>query len=715
MKLQYIFSSNIKFWLKLEKGHGQTCFLNYFQIFILSLSVLSTPWILDLENVAEASQIEDYLTMDLNSLMQIPVTSVSKRDQVLGEIAAAVYVITSEDIARSGVTTIADALALAPGIHVARITASKWSVSARGFAGFSSNKLLVLLDGRSVYSPLYSGTFWDTTHTMLEDIERIEVIRGPGGTIWGANAVNGVINIITKPAEQTQQVLLRTSLGNEEYSAATRVGWQLGETVFGRIYALGESRDSNRIAGSESEGKDDWDTFETGFKIDGDISERTTYGFQGNLQKNSGQQMVFPDWQESGNFANWRTQGFSPPWGVIDLDTEQANIVGRLEHKLEGNQKFSLQMYYDHSKRNEDILNFNTDTLDFDLHYELPLDDIHLLTLGGGYRFVNSTFNNNYKYSVTDADNEIYSAFIQDEIRLFTDRLITTFGIKYENNDFTGSEWQPSARILWKALENQSFWAAVSKAVRTPSFIENSSSILLSVIPLMDSSGNPVVDPSTGELTEVAVYLAGNSSFGSETLYSAEIGHRWQVTEDFSTDIALFYNHYKDIYGFVDDGVSPYLLIDNALKADGYGLEAAITWHPWSWLSLEANYTLQQIEFDDSETNLTGSVIEGTTPSQMAGIRGGVDLSKQWQINMWLRWQDQLETMSPGSMYMNTVKIDPFFILNANVIWKPKPGLEFMLAGQNLLESGQLQYVSEFTTPATEIERSVFFKVTCDF
>ena len=665
----------------------------------------------------EPSAIENYLSMDFSQLMEISVSSVSKREQALGEIAAAVYVITSEDISRSGVTTVADALALAPGIHVAKISSSKWSVSARGFAGFSSNKLLVLIDGRSVYSPLYSGTIWDMNHTLLEDIERIEVIRGPGGTIWGSNAVNGVINIITKPAEQTQQSLVRISAGNEErYSAATRVGWQPGKAVFGRIYALAEGRDSYRLAESGGDGGDEWNSVQSGFRIDGSTNEKTTFNVQGDIQKNNGDQRIYPDWKESGNFVNWETGDFSPSSSVIDLDTLSANILTRLEHTWPDARKISLQMYFDHSSRDEEILNFTTDTLDFDLQYEFHTGEKQLLTLGSGYRYIDSSFDNNYKYSVTDSSNDMLTAFIQDEIKSFSDRLISTFGVKYEHNDFTGSEWQPSARILWKPIENQSVWAAVSKAVRTPSFIEDSSRILLSVIPGTDSSGNPVIDPETGTPAEVPVFLTGSSSFSSETLYAFELGHRWQASRELTTDIALFYNQYKDIYSFLDDGSSPVLTMANALEAHGYGIETVIKWQPYSWLSLEADYTLQQLVFEETATShLTGEVIENTTPSQIIDLRGTLVPARQWQVNAWLRWQDATATKSPGEMYMDWAEIDPFFTLNATVVWNPRPGLEIMLAGQNLLESGRLQYISEFSTPATEIERSVFMKVTWEF
>lgn len=337
---------------------------------------------------AASERQNEFLDLDIAQLMNVTVTSVAKRDQRLADAPAAVFVITQEDIRRSGVTSIADALAMAPGIQVSQISASKWSISSRGFAGFTSNKLLVLMDGRSVYSPAYSGVFWDAQNTMLEDIDRIEVIRGPGGTLWGANAVNGVINIITKKAQDTQGGLVRASLGGEgSMSAAGRYGGKISETTFARFYVSYDDFAANRLQSTEADGNDSWQPKQTGFRMDGKPDGRREWTLQGDLYNNEGDQWVVPYWTSASAYP----ASLDDQW-----DAKGGNLLGRWRQELGPNQALTFKAYYDYNKRSDAVFNLEFNTIDLDLQYETKLGQRQNLTMGAGYRSIQGEFDETY-------------------------------------------------------------------------------------------------------------------------------------------------------------------------------------------------------------------------------------------------------------------------------------------------------------------------------
>lgn len=660
-------------------------------------SLLLTMTMAPQTSQATDQPIEQYLQMDLSQLLEVTITSVSKKPQTLADTAAAVYVISQEDIRRSGVTTIPEALAMAPGVHVAQISSSKWSVSARGFAGYTSNKLLVLLDGRSVYSPAYGGTFWDMPHTLLEDIDRIEVIRGPGGTIWGANAVNGVINIITKNSVETQGGLVFLGGGNhEEIMAAARYGGKLSENVYGRLYVTKNDRDSYTLSSSGMDGSDSWENHQVGFRVDGNSGDNTEWSIQGDAYKNSGDQLIFPFWLPAAPYLTAN---------AADLDNSGANIIAGVAHSFTNGQKLSLQMYYDYNIRDEEAYNLEFNTFDIDLNYEITLG-VNTVSLGAGYRNIDSSFDESFHLSIPDNINNLYSAFIQDEIRLFKDRLITTFGLKWEHNDFTGDELQPSAKILWKPVENHSLWASIARAVRTPTLIEHTGRLVIASLP---TPFGPAV-----------INTFGNEEFDSETVYAYETGYRWQTSANLSFDLALFYNDYEDLYGFVPrDASMTSFLFENTTEAESYGLETAIKWRPKEWLNVELTYAYLEFNASVSDlvtaSNFTNALFETTSPTHQIGLRCSTDITEQWQINGWLRYQDETESRSSGDLFRSDIIVEEFFTLDLNVVWRPRPNLEIMVAGKNLLEGERLQYAAEAITMPTEVERSVFAKVTWQF
>ena len=640
-----------------------------------------------------------YLDMDLSQLMQVTITSVAKKPQALADAAAAIYVITQEDIRRSGVTSIPEALAMAPGLQVARISASKWSVSSRGFGGYTSNKLLVVMDGRSIYSPSYSGTFWDMHHTMMEDIERIEVIRGPGATIWGANAVNGVINIITKKAEDSQGGVVMAGAGNQEkFMGAARYGAKISDTAFGRFYLIGNGRDSNVLAGSMEDGYDGWQDVQGGFRMDGAVGESSEWTLQGDIYKNSGDQIVYPFWMDE------------PPYltaDYTDVSSDGGNIIGDWQQQFSSGDQLSLKAYYDYNSRDESYYGQKIRTADFELQYETLLGEINSLTMGAGYRYIEGEFTKSLQISVPDQSSNLYSAFVQDEIAFIADTLWVTGGIKYEHNDFTGSEWQPSVRLLWKPKEGHSFWSSVARAVRTPSMVENGGTVTAAVIPT--------------PFGVQKIQLQGNEAYGSEELIAYEAGYRWQVTPDLYIDLAGYYNDYDDLYGTTTASglYSTEFLLDNIYEGAGKGGEVTIKWQAAPWLVLDFTYSYLDLDLELQEERLVTidailNVYGVNSPQHQASIRGAIDFGEDWQLNLWVRWVDAIECLDSINLD-SSISVPSYFLVDSNVIWTPSDNVEFMLAVQNMLNSSQLQYSSEIITPSTEIERGIYGKVTWSF
>jgi iron complex outermembrane receptor protein len=370
----------------------------------------------------------EYLDMDIGQLMQVTITSVSKRPQVLSDSPAAVFVITSEDIARSGVTTIPEALRMVPGIQVARIGAEKWAVTARGFNGQTANKLLVLMDGRSVYNPAFSGVFWNTLDTLLEDIDRIEVIRGPGGTIWGANAVNGIINIITKNAHKTRGSLVRLGSGSEEHLySGLRYGAAINDAVSARVYMTYRDLDSFDLYMTGEDAHDSWNTLRGGFRMDGD-ADRVTWTLQGDIFTLNSDQIIDPYLEEQ------------PPYrSLVDDNYDNAgwNILGRWQYRMARDNVVTLQAYYDRDSRNELVIGADHDIVDLELRDQLKIGRRHDLIWGMGYRYIHDSFRNTPQVSfepVSQSEN-LFSGFIQDEIQIVADRLYLTLGSKIEQND----------------------------------------------------------------------------------------------------------------------------------------------------------------------------------------------------------------------------------------------------------------------------------------
>lgn len=657
---------------------------------------------------AQASEsVEDYLELDLEDLLSMEVTSVSKKKQQLNETAAAIFVITQEDIRRSGVTSIPEALRLAPGIQVAKIDANKWAISCRGFNTQFVNKLLVLIDGRSVYSPTYSGVYWDAQDTLLEDIDRIEVIRGPGATMWGANAVNGVINIITKQVTDTQGGLLIAGAGNEEkVIAGLRYGAELNENTHGRVYLKFNERDSSYAPGLDDEAGDDWKSLRGGFRIDSQTSVSDRWTVQGDIyDANENQTLNLwkdPSDPDNGGFAPYFLAANMPD----EIESSGWNLLTRWDRQISNDSNTTLQLYYDHTKRAESFLEQEQDTLDIDFQHQLNLIGNHDLVWGLGYRHIEDNFSNTYNVSfLPDSSSfDLFSVFLQDEIELLPDRLRLTLGAKFEQNDFTGFEIQPSARLVWMPTERSTLWGSVSRAIRTPSRLETSSRIVSRIIPL----------PPT--YTPTAINTVGNEDFSSEKLLAYEVGYRIQPRENASIDLAVFYNDYDNLQTFERSSSVPTdIVFDNKLSAHSYGLELVVDWLPAEWWRLQTNYSYLQIsaQLDGDSNDPVGvlNIVEDSSPQHQVSLRSMMDLSHRVSLDLWVHYVDELKRTS----YSIVQPVSDYTSLNARVAWKPLENLELSLVGHNLLDNHHEEFVGENLLIQTEVERSIYGKIRWNF
>src|SRR5258708_19143894 len=481
--------------------------------------------------VAQNSQkVPDVTSMSVEDLMNLQVTSVSKHKEKLADAAAAIFVLTQEDIRRSGATSIPAALRLVPGLEVARIDENKWAIGSRGFNGRFSNKLLVLIDGRSVYTPLFSGVYWNIQDVMLEDLDRIEVIRGPGATLWGANAVDGVINIISKKAKDTQSAIVTAGAGTEERgSGGARYGGKIGDTsyrAYGKYFNWGPSQYPSGMTAH-----DGWDALRGGFRADWTPAGANSLTLQGDIYRSKyGETLRAPSLNApySSTFPN-------------NGNYSGGNILGRWNHSSEGS-SMSLQMYYDNTTIADNSLFVDHQNIfDMDFQHGFHVGDSQQFVWVLGYPSIRDR--NDSSFSVSLQPNQLtlnhFSAFVQDEISLVDNRLRLTFGSKFEHNDFTGFEVQPNARLLWTLTPNQSIWTAVSRAVRTPALTEEGLRLNSAVIP-------PAPPPNPTPFPPVLTVLRPHQ-FQSEDLLAYELGYRVQATSSLSADIATFYNNYSNL------------------------------------------------------------------------------------------------------------------------------------------------------------------------
>ena len=656
----------------------------------------------------------DLTSKTLEELMQITVSTVSRKEERLSQAPAAIHVITQEDIRRSGVTSIPEALRLAPGLHVARVDAHQWAISSRGFNDTFANKLLVMIDGRSVYTPLFSGVFWDVQDTLLEDIERIEVVRGPGATLWGANAVNGVINIITKKASETKGGLVTAGFGSEEQGFGSfRYGAAIKEDLHARVYGKIYNRDSSVMPNGDN-ADDRSQMARGGFRMDWEPSDNTTFTFQGDVYSGESEQRFFRTLAVDPRaiFLPPALRPFAPlpvPFLATTYNQEDkvrvsgGNILGRWTRDFSEDSQLSVQTYYDHTVRETIIFEEERGTFDLDFQHRFALGNRNTLVYGAGYRMSSDDVGNSFDVALfpTERTTHLFSAFVQDEISIVDKVLSLTLGTKLEHNDFTGAEIQPSGRLLWTPHKQHTLWASVARAVRTPSRAEDD--IRLNQ-PAADSGLSPLIS------------FLGNRGYESESLMAYEAGYRVLPMEKLSLDFAAFYNDYDDLRAsqMLPPAAAPApphipFILGNKMEGETYGGEIAANWQMLANLRWRASYSVLEMQLHPKNggADVGGERnTEGNNPHHQAQLRGSLDLPHNLEFDAWFRYVDALTTSG----------IPEYYSVDLRLGWRPSKNVEFSIVGQNLLDDQHPEFSpTTISTQFTEIERSVYGKITWRF
>ena len=641
---------------------------------------------------------KDLSDKSLDELSNIKVTTVSKKEQQLFQTASAVYVITQEDIRRSGSSTIADVLRTVPGLEVARVSSNTWAITSRGFNGRFANKMLVLVDGRSVYTQEFSGVYWELQDMLLEDIERIEVIRGPGATIWGANAVNGVINIITKRASSTQGGLVTARSGNEDRGIGSiRYGGKIGESVYYRIYTKYSNR-SGEFSPVGQNYEDPSHSLRGGFRLDWQANNRDSVTIQGDAYNN-----------RSHNYGPSIVPG--PKTSVqneeADVMSSGGNVLINWDRVVSPRSDFKLQFYYDRTKRNDGRIDDGRNVFDFDFSHHILLGDRHDIVWGGGYRYTSDhilgTFN--VAFVPDRVAQHFVNAFVQDEITVIPDRLRVTIGTKLERTTFEQLSVQPSLRAAWTITDRQTIWGAVSEADRLPN--RSDRGIVAHI------NAFPVSNNLTGIVT-----LFGDPNVESEELLAYEAGYRVQATHRLSLDIAGFYNVYsklkstESLQPFFEATPFPHLTIPlqtaNGLRGTSYGTEVSASWNVANCWKLSAGYTWLKLNLrreQGSNDTTTAAKTEGANPRHQFQIQSDLQLPHRLEFNTSIYYVGAL----PYSGIPAYTRVD------AQFSWRLSESLDFSIGGQNLLNAQHQEFGDVEAMRASLIKRSAFGKLTWRF
>ncbi len=666
---------------------------------------------------ATGGEATDFTALSFEELAAIKVTTVSKKTESLAGVPAAVSVITSEEIRRSGALTIPEALRLAPGVNVGRVSSSEWAVSVRGFNDTFAQKLLVLIDGRSVYTPLFSGTFWEAQDAMLEDVERIEVIRGPGGTVWGANAVNGVINVVSKPARETQGLLVSAGGGTDrEALARVRYGVQLGSNTFVRFYGKYDNGSrSDLTTGGRAE--DGWWKTQGGLRLDWEPSARDRFTLQSDGYSYEADlvipQVVLPSFGVPPPPTDYM---FSRP-SLTEQDG--GNVLGRWTRQQSEHSDYSVQAYYDRQVLLTGLVGERRNTYDVDLRHRYQLGDRNEVVWGGGYRLSQSDVERSPQIAMRNnpRSDQIFNAFLQDEVTLVADRLRWTLGTKIERNDYTEWEFEPGTRLAWTPTKRQTLWASVARAVRTPARYERDGQVNLSVFP---------ADPPTAPLPTVLT-VRGGSRFESETVLAYEAGYRVQAHPRLNFDAAIFLDDYDNLRGTSDSldasDAPNFLRVNSQLGNTGrgrtYGGELGAVWHPLDWWRFNGQFSLLQADLEQPDNALTGTrqAVELASPRYQVSVRSGIDLGSTVELDAWLRFVDQIEGSGaaiPGLTSMDR-SVKSYVTLDLRLGWHPLRNLEVAVVGQNLA-GNHTEFLPTFiSVESVKVGPSVYGKLTWKF
>lgn len=642
------------------------------------------------ENQSPESQLKQ---LSLEQLGNIEVTTVSKTPQEVWKTAAAIYVITQEDIRRSGATSIPEALRLAPGVEVAQISGDKWAIGIRGFGGRLNRDVLVMIDGRSVYTTLIAGTYWEVQNTVMEDIDRIEVIRGPGGTVWGPNAVNGVINIITKNSKDTQGTLTAVGGGNVEQGFVTeRYGGTVSPGLTYRFYGMAFNRGPEyHTDGNEY---DHWATVQGGFRTDWVKNQRDSFTLQGDAYD-----------ERAGETVDSVT--YAPPYSQTvtgNMLLSGGNILGRWNRNYNDTDGLQLQVYYDRTNRHEPNFADIRNTVDIDFIQRFHAGSSHHFSWGLGARASHGyepEIVSGLHFIPNDRTDQLYTGFIQDNITLVPDRLIFEAGTKLLKTNYTGVELEPSGRLLWTVTPTQTAWLAVTHAVRTPSDGER------------DFYLSGYIGTAPNGLPYFARFNA-NPNFQSEKLNGYEIGYRRLAGRNLFVDIATFYNQYYDLFSediigppFIEDNPAPpHVLLPaefgNGLQGSTMGGEIAPEWKVTSFWRLHGSYSFLHMVLGKSPGSLdvgTAPSIEGSSPQNQVLLQSSFDLPKRVTFDFDFRYISRLRALD----------IPSYSTGNARLAWNFHPHWEVSVVGENLFQPYHYEFASD-PGPNVGIKRSAYGK-----
>jgi iron complex outermembrane receptor protein len=641
--------------------------------------------------------------LSLEELGNIEVTTAAKAPEQARKIAAAVFVITHDDIERSGATTIPEALRLAPGVEVARIDGNKWSIGIRGFGSRLSRSVLVLIDGRTVYTTLFAGTYWEVQDTVMDDIDRIEVIRGPGGTIWGPNAVDGVINVITKDSKDTQGTQASVGGGNVEQGFVNlRTGSGNGQGLTYRVYGKGYNR-SGEFDGN-GQNFDGWRAGQAGFRMDWQKNDHDTFTLQGDMYDEAAGESVV---------ATSYTAPFSQ---TIDNDARLSggNIMAHWKRQMDNGKDFQLQLYYDRTNRHESNFGDIRNTFDADFIERIPLPARQRLSVGAGARFSDGDeleVVTGLTFDPADNTDQLLTAFIQDEIELVPHKLSVIAGTKLLHTNFTGVDLEPSVRLLWTPSEKQTIWTSFTRAVRTPADVERD--FFLSGFQGLAPGGIPFF-----------ARFNANRNFVSEILKGYEAGYRRLIRPNFYIDVAGFFNQYDHLFSeeitgapFLEDQpppandnivAPPHLLLPaqfgNSLTGTTTGGEIAPEWRPASFWRLRGSYSFLVMHIEKTANSLdigSGPGIQGSSPQHQVFMQSGFDISKALTLDLFYRYVSAL----PGQ------GIRAYSSADTTVGWHVNEHVRFSVVGQNLLQPHHAEDGGD-PTGLVQIKRSVYAKIT---
>jgi len=649
---------------------------------------------------------DDLANRSLEDLMNIEVTSVSKREQKLSRVAAAVFVITQEDIVRSGATNIPDLLRMVPGLDVGEINGSTWAIGARGFNGQWSNKLLVMIDGRLVYTPNFAGVYWDTTDLPLEDIERIEVIRGPGGTIWGVNAVDGVISIFTKKASETKGATIEASAGNIDSANGTvQYGGDIGEKTAYRVYEKYFDQAPLLDITGEDGGADGWHMLRTGFRSDSTLTAKDTLTVEGNLYEG-----------REGEFGYELPSVTSPALVAVaeQIDMNGGFIQSEWNHVSSGHSDFSLQGAFTRYSRGDPLEPEKRDTLDLDFKDHIQWGERNDIVWGLGYRYTADRFGESFTVAFDPQARalQFFSAFMQDEIALAPNKLYATLGTKIENNTYTGLGVLPSGRIAWMVNDRSMLWGAISRALRTPS--RNDHDLIVNYASAPGPGGVPTL-----------FELEASPDFQNEQLVSYEIGYRNMISDHLSFDFAGYVNDYDDLESvepaapfFQPTPPPPHEVQpfqdENLMYGETHGIEVSGDWKVTNRWTLKTGYAFEQIHLHlDPASQDTTSVpfTQGAVPRHSAQLRSHLEIAHglAWEAAAYFvdRLTDQGYTGQPIPAYTR---------VDTGLTWQIREGISIGAFGQNLQSDHHLEFEDDFgSMQSGQIKRSAYAKFTWRF